>query len=41
MTTILLGIDGKGDFSNVGYGRDMTNSFVAYIIRHSKVKLKR
>ena len=41
MTTILLGIDGTGDFSKVSYARDMTNSFVAYIIRHSKVKLKR
>lgn len=41
MTTILLGIDGTGDISNAKYKHDMTNSFVAYIIRHSKAKLKR
>lgn len=41
MTTILLGIDGTGDYSNASYRREMTNAFVAYIIRHSKAKLKR
>jgi hypothetical protein len=41
MSTILLGIDGTGDISNASYGREMGNSFVAYIIRHSKAKLKR
>ena len=41
MSTILVGIDGTGDISNASYGREMSNSFVAYIIRHSKAKLKR
>lgn len=41
MATILLGIDGTGPMSRTQYAHDMTNSFVAYTIRHSRAKLKR
>jgi hypothetical protein len=41
MTTILLGIDGTGPFLDKEYFADLNASFVAYILRHSKAKLKK
>ena len=41
MTTILLGIDGTGDIANSTYFPTMNASFVSYIARHSKARLKK
>ena len=39
--SILLGIDGSGPLSDADYRREMSNSFVSYILRRSPVRSKR